>query len=390
MKNQSVTQQLSRFIPLSVGISILAATFCLGLMRRFPEQYIWVTNVLCILVDIVGAVVLMISYKVYWAGAFLLLFALFGAVWLLAVRRRIPFAGLLLSNATQVVTTHWGTMVTSFLSIPVLAVYLLTFVVMVLPTFNRLDNKSPNSGKRETASTADTLAIWFFLISFYWVTQVVINVVHVTASGTTATWYFFGRSNMPRDPSVASLRRAMTTSFGTICLGSLIVAMLKALYTMARLAASDSRSFTGCIAMCFLKCLERLMEYFNVYAFTYVAIYGTSFVEAAKRTWELIKSCGFAAIFNDNLVFPVLTLTSLSNSLAIGVLCGLAAESVLIGVLTAFVAYVVHTTLFRVVYSGIVTLFVCYAECPEALQLSNPTLYQGIQDAAKLAATSKC
>lgn len=50
------------------------------------------------------------------------------------------------------------------------------------------------------------------------------NVVHVTCAGTMASWYF-----VTNEPNVvaSAFRRACTFSFGTICFGSLIVAVLR-------------------------------------------------------------------------------------------------------------------------------------------------------------------
>lgn len=53
--------------------------------------------------------------------------------------------------------------------------------------------------------------------------EVIKNVVHVTASGLMATWYFLSGVGMPRNPTSLAFKRATTTSFGSICLGSLLV-----------------------------------------------------------------------------------------------------------------------------------------------------------------------
>lgn len=50
---------------------------------------------------------------------------------------------------------------------------------------------------------------------------------------------------------------------------------------------------------CIISCIEDLVEYFNQYAFTQVAIYGKDYCTAAKATWELVKTKGVDAIIND-------------------------------------------------------------------------------------------
>ncbi len=49
------------------------------------------------------------------------------------------------------------------------------------------------------------------------------------------------------------------------------------------------------------------MEWFNLYAFAQVAIYGSPFIQAAKDTWNLLSSKGLDAIINDDLVRPLLS-----------------------------------------------------------------------------------
>jgi len=64
--------------------------------------------------------------------------------------------------------------------------------------------------------------------------------------------------------------------------------------------------------------IEGLVEYFNHYAYTQVAIYGKDYISAAKDTWRLIKSHGIDIIINDNLIGNVLVM----GSLLVGVVTG--------------------------------------------------------------------
>ena len=129
------------------------------------------------------------------------------------------------------------------------------------------------------------------------------------------------------------------------------------------------------------------MEYFNVYAFSHIAIYGCSYLEAAKKTWEMVKSCG---ILNDNLIFPVLNLTAVVDSFVLSVGFGLLAKDTLIGGAVFFISFVVHEMMYRPVYSGVVTLFVCFAENPAALQESNPAFHQELVEGIQALNEPEC
>lgn len=99
---------------------------------------------------------------------------------------------------------------------------------------------------------------------------------HVTVAGVVGTWWF-----EPADathfcsPAVNnSFIRAMTTSFGSVCFGSLIVAILEALRMLANVARSTDDNIGACIAECILACLASIVEYFNKWAFIYIGLYG--------------------------------------------------------------------------------------------------------------------
>jgi len=57
---------------------------------------------------------------------------------------------------------------------------------------------------------------------------------------------------------------AMTTSFGSICFGSLLVAIIQALQALANAAQQEGDAgILACIAECILSCLASIVEYFN-------------------------------------------------------------------------------------------------------------------------------
>jgi len=73
----------------------------------------------------------------------------------------------------------------------------------------------------------------------------------------------------------------MTYSFGSISFGSLIVSFIQFIQQLAsvgRAAAQQEGDQIFAIIFCFLQCLagliERLVQYFNHYAYTQIALYG--------------------------------------------------------------------------------------------------------------------
>jgi len=228
------------------------------------------------------------------------------------------------------------------------------------------------------------------LFSFFWTSQVMKNTVHVTSSGTFATWYFFAGTpeGVPSNPTFHSLRRAVTTSFGSICFGSLIVAVIQTLKAIFHMIRNNSNEnivirMLGLFAECILGFLDQLAQYFNLYAFVQVAIYGKNYIEAAKSVWRLLHTHGYEAIVNDNLIDNVLTLGTLLGALLTATCGGVAAVIVDISdywihmaILGFFVGVIMMSLVMSIVESGVATIFVCFAEEPATMQRNNPYLYE--------------
>jgi Plasma-membrane choline transporter len=65
-----------------------------------------------------------------------------------------------------------------------------------------------------------------------------------------------------------SLVRATTYSFGSICLGSLLVAIVQALRALERHSRNnDDLQFLSCIIQCILACIEGIIESLNRWAY---------------------------------------------------------------------------------------------------------------------------
>ncbi len=85
----------------------------------------------------------------------------------------------------------------------------------------------------------------------------------MTVAGTVGNWWF-----KPDEASTCcssavnnAAIRAMTTSFGSICFGSLIVAVIQALKMLANTArAEGDAGIMACVAECILACLASIVE----------------------------------------------------------------------------------------------------------------------------------
>lgn len=225
--------------------------------------------------------------------------------------------------------------------------------------------------------------------------------VHVTISGVFGVYYFFEGSaaGAPASPTLSSAKRALTTSFGSVCYGSLLIALLQTLrYVLNSLRSDQDDGLMAFIAMCadcILSCLEGLFAIFNKFAFTQVAIYGKPFVQAASDTWALIKDRGVDAIVNDSLVGNVLGMGTFSVAILSGLYGYLFLkvvqpqfydhnDEVAVVAIVIFVEMILGAVMMsvpnNVLDSGVTTTFVALAEDPQALLDTKPELFDAIME----------
>ncbi|KAJ3273020.1 putative choline transporter, neither null mutation nor overexpression affects choline transport [Terramyces sp. JEL0728] len=220
---------------------------------------------------------------------------------------------------------------------------------------------------------------------------------------TFATYYFNGIKDSDGNtfipmgnPTVKSAKRLISTSFGSVCYGSLLIAALQSVKLLVDQKRSDERrnffsSFILCLLSCILTLFGDILEYANTYAFVQVAVYGKDYCQAAKDTWQLAKIRGIDALVNDCLVGRVLAmggvLVGMCNAI-FGIIYlaatqsnGIGGANFGVGALFAFVVGVFQFyVVANVIHSGVVTSFVCLAEDPQALLATKPELYYKIRE----------
>ena len=152
-----------------------------------------------------------------------------------AVQHRIPFAVANLRVAEGAIAKHSSAYIVSIVFTIVQIVWVIIWALALLGVANKISKANPSSTTTTTTTStrsayrqsgASYVAFFFLLLSFYWGLQVFKNVAHTTVAGTVATFWYNTES---AGATGASLKRSTTSSFGSICFGSLIVAFLQAL-----------------------------------------------------------------------------------------------------------------------------------------------------------------
>lgn len=322
---------------------------------------------------ILGVIVAFASGQVV-GGILTLVFCLITLAWYYFVRHRIAFTSVMLEMAANC-TREFGS--TVYIAIMTQFVSLLWATVWVIAILGTFGEKGANS-----------FVAFLLVLSLYWTVNVLFNVVHVSVGGVAASWFY--RSQTEKVVS-SSVRRACTTSFGSICLGSFIVSVIEALRSAARSANRDNGAVVACIVDCILGLIQAIAEFISKYAYAYVAIWGQDFCTAAKNTWGLLKTRGFDVIVNDDLSNLAFALSAVIGGIVGGLIGGLVClaivgwnEGIIAGLIIGFVLGGFFTGVAMTVLDSCVTVFfVLWAEDPSPLATNHPSLHQKLVAAVR-------
>lgn len=261
------------------------------LARQFTKAFIWITGILNI-VFALGTAIYML-YRHYWSGGIVfLIFGLFTAFCFYTWIPRIPFSVLMFQTVVDVSKSFGHVYLVSFLGGLAAAAFGAWFSVTMVAVYVKWEpGSNPSCAQGGNCSSATVIGLLVFItFAAYWITEWLKNTIHVTISGVYATWFFAPR-NPAKGATRGSARRALTYSFGSISFGSLLVAIVQFLRQLCSVAqaSSDSGNFGIDCAFCILRCILGLVEwainFVNRYAFSYMALYGDSYITSAKNTW---------------------------------------------------------------------------------------------------------
>jgi len=225
------------------------ATVSLGFMMQFTTGLIKVALFFSIGCSFAMGIIGFMFGQLMMGIMGLISFA-FGCCYAYMVWSRIPFAAANLTTALTAVRSNLGTAVVAYIFLGLAMGWTMWWGVVA-------------SGMMDAYGNG---VLYLFLVSYYWTHQVLQNTVHVTVAGVIGTWWFSPdeASSFCSQAIFDSLARASTYSFGSICFGSLIVALIQALRALNhQLRGNDEFQIVVCIIDCILGCIETIVEYFN-------------------------------------------------------------------------------------------------------------------------------
>ena len=389
------------FTCLVMGIlATLMGSIWLNILLNYAEFLIKTVMIANIVIAGVSAFTFLIN-GVLILGIIFTLCTFLSYWYYISVQNRIPFATAILTTAiTSIKVNLFGLLSTAYSLLAVLVIYVIIWSISILGAASYFQSYSTHNEDEETRKQSMQFFCYFLLaFSLYWTVEVNKNILQVTVSGATATWFF--QPNRAA-PVKGSLFRALTTSFGSICFGSLLVAIVQTLRDTVHLvrnklnANARQRNMMTAVFLCILDqmlaWLETMVRYFNRYAFVYCAAWGKSYLESGRSVWSLFERRGWTTIINDDLISNVLTLSILALSLfcsAIGytfayffssylVACGISNPATFLSLIGAGSGVIVGNIIVCLLHASVACVFVCLAEDPIALQRHHPNSYEDL------------
>lgn len=386
-----VTYFSSLRVPFFLSLFI---SFCINIIHftyaHFCSQfYIKFGMIVGVTLSVLSGVISLLFGGVFQMISSILIIAL-SIIWYCVIRTRIPFSASIFKITTKLVLDNPSIILVCFLEsfLNVIINFGYLFVCICTAVMN-------------------LSAFWYVysVFSYTWITLTISYVIYMTGAGVAASWYFLqGTEYYPSSPTWSSLKRSLTTSFGSCSLAGFILAVIEAIRSIIKLMENSTREHENdrdddrpgeacsniisaifhCMALCILNILESLVKWITRYALIYCAMYGIPYEEGCRRWAELeftrfvnvlIDGCVIKDSMTYNSIVFIVATGFISFSLSLIFYSVSSTETILIIIMSVIFTFVGLTFLNDPVITMSDTLLVCFAESPDTLKNSNADLH---------------
>ncbi|OUM51920.1 hypothetical protein BVG19_g1060 [[Candida] boidinii] len=413
-----------------VSFPVLISILILGVMFLFPMFFITI-GYLVLPLGLLSTV----FYSVFISSAPISILTVglpligffFSLAFFFSQLNRIRFTAHLFKIVISVMFQYPSGILVSFLSSCVsglLSLIIFTLSSIIYQNRRNIDQAGcPHENGGDVCVSNETfIYTTFVLFAGYFTFEVVSNVTHAVISGIYGSYFHFGK-NGPKYPAYGAFVRAISYSFGSICFGSLLVSLVstlrslltifkeKILDELSRSRESDDddddgdnfdggvgnreNSSSSLIFILIFNVLEFLIveiencfKLFNKYAFSYVALYGTSYISSAKQTFNFLKYRGLQVLIAKSLIESTLTVFSILCSIfsLLGFILMLNflkftfsdyPELYIIGGFSQLIiGYFISKITSNSINGGYITLLVCLSMYPEVFKANHPKEFE--------------
>jgi len=359
-------------------VSAVSALVFLQLKQIFPVAMVWTALLLTpIMLVVGGAVICVLLPEFLIVGAVMALVGLMlGACMVFCYKSMVPFTVMVLEMVVHVTKMHAGMMLVSIFGSVLSCVWVLAVCFAAIASFVQLRGSGTSTDNEDMEEQA---FLFIFVLICTWGSYVCVNICHVACSGVFGKWYY--GMDQTGAPVGSSLKMALTKSFGSICLGSLLVAIVRAMEAVARSIKNRAQQegnvvlcIVAAILECVVRCIGDMLEWFNSFAYVQCALRGLCFCDAARATYALCTYANVRGIVATCMVGWVAGLGSLFCAL-LGTCATLPFHNPVATVLGFITAVVVGGGALQVIDSGATTIMVCWAENDGMLRQNRPELH---------------
>lgn len=361
--------------------------------KRNTECVVWTSLILgpmcCI---IAGAYIMTQSWLLpgIWGAVLVLLGGCLLACVICCYKDLVPMTVLLLRTVIHVVELHPSIMILSVISALLAAAWSLACITCLLGSVIVDEDMMVLIKSRASNSPGKAALVFVFAFVYIWGSLVATNTAHTACAGGYGRWYF-GKDG--GSPVAQSLRVAWTTSFGSICYGCFIVAVVRAVEQLVAYLRKEAEEDGNCVLAillriieCIIECAGDIIEGITEWAYIQCAVRALGFCDACWATFAV----WYAASIDSIIAACLIDLVPFLGALMVGLLSGA----------TGFLVYHLHvvvggynTTVFAFCFcigflsslaalmplkSGSCTIIVCFAEEADFLRRKAPALYEAL------------
>eukprot|EP01130_Rhizamoeba_saxonica_P000977 TRINITY_DN10852_c0_g1_i1.p1 TRINITY_DN10852_c0_g1~~TRINITY_DN10852_c0_g1_i1.p1 ORF type:complete len:504 (+),score=55.30 TRINITY_DN10852_c0_g1_i1:32-1543(+) len=212
----------------------------------------------------------------------------------------------------------------------------------------------------------DITILLFLIFHGFWVLNSLAAITRVVVCGVISKWFFEVQSSSLNN-LVSTLKKTLTTSLGSVVLGSLILATVSTLGYILDKFEKKMPNWLYKVLSCIFQGFKNTVGFVSSYAFVYVALYGESFFDSSREVTHLITNNVNQIVLNK--FYPnLISRLSFALSAAILLVCvyfipssNVHESSKLVGILVGL--YLQYTINVWMMTSGAKTILVCYFEC---------------------------
>ncbi|KAI9277869.1 plasma-membrane choline transporter-domain-containing protein [Sporodiniella umbellata] len=292
-----------------IGTSLVVATLWLLLLRHFAKALVW-GNKKSNFNDT----------TLTWLSTVPLIFGFVYTAIVYNNRHRISKTVAVIELACEVIRSNP--------TIFIIPVSLLTVFVVFTSIWITFFNRLWLIGRLSSSSSSSSI-VWivnhyvYYIAAFYvffymWTSMALVYLEKFALSGMTAQWYF--HRNNPTNNTISVwksvLLRGLTTSFGTVALAGLLMAIIQFLQFITRFLRKFSKQ--SVIVGYILGFIEPLVSTVNNYTIGLSGISGESFFSSAKSTTKIFRRNLLSGVFGDLLTQIILHIVAVVIMLVSG------------------------------------------------------------------------